>query len=158
MKYILALMLTASTPFTYSQSMYVKVVNIVPGTKAELFVRAKAWLVKAFVSVKDVIQMEDKEAGKIIGHGILYTPHQAMIGYSGYDPVKFTITIDVNDHRYRCVLDEFNHSQAGDMNQDNPRTLAITRKGWKHIKEEALKKSNALLDDFMTAMSINDTF
>jgi hypothetical protein len=49
--------------FTYSG------VIDVDGDKNELYMRARAWFVTMYKDADEVIQLEDKEAGKIIGKG-----------------------------------------------------------------------------------------
>lgn len=39
--------------------------------KSELYSRAREWFAKAFKSSKNVIQMDDKENGKIIGKALM---------------------------------------------------------------------------------------
>jgi hypothetical protein len=44
-------------------------------SKAELFDRAKAWFVSEYKSANDVIQMQDKDAGILIGKGVFDVPY-----------------------------------------------------------------------------------
>ena len=46
--------------------IFISIDSTIKGTKDELFVRAKSWLVQTFKSANDVIQLNDKEAGKLL--------------------------------------------------------------------------------------------
>lgn len=86
-----------------------EVVQVDSLSKDEIFIRANSWIVKTFKSAKDVIQLNDKDAGKII----CKTLTSATIG-KGFnkitmDPVFFLITIEVRPGRYRIMASEFIH-------------------------------------------------
>ena len=55
---------------------YEDVVKVEGVSASDLYVRANEWFAKTFNSANAVIQMQDKEAGKIIGKG--YVPVQLM--------------------------------------------------------------------------------
>src|SRR5687768_10177439 len=46
-----------------------EVVKIENATKDELFTRAREWFAKTFVSAQNVLQMDDRVSGKLIGKG-----------------------------------------------------------------------------------------
>jgi Domain of unknown function (DUF4468) with TBP-like fold len=98
-------------PKKYPSPFQYQITDTLDGSKNELYVRAYEWMAKTFNSSKEVIQMQDKEAGKIIGKGILTTPTgKDGLGMSvGNEPVHFTISIDVRDGKYRCILSDFSH-------------------------------------------------
>lgn len=134
-------------------------VDSVKGSKEELFVKSKTWLTKTFNSAKSVIQVEDKEAGRIIAQGVMKTPHQNMIGYGGTDNANFTLTIDCKDGKYRCVLSDFSHPYGGSYTNKKPATIMINKSGWNHIKEYTKQKSEEIissLNEFMR--QANDDF
>jgi len=86
-------------------------IDSVKQTKNEIYVKAYEWIAKTFTSAKDVIQMSDKEAGKIVAKAVIPVPgqHDSYGGTLGNDYVHYTITIDIKDGKYRCVLSNFYH-------------------------------------------------
>jgi hypothetical protein len=82
---------------------YQGVVQIPGINRNELYSRAKEWFAKNFKSVKDVLQMDDKEAGKLIGKG------NFDIGDNCY--YNFTLSIFIKDNKYKYIITDytFNH-------------------------------------------------
>lgn len=48
---------------------YTGIVQVAGVSKEELYTRARSWFVKTYKDADVVIQMDDKDAGKIIGKG-----------------------------------------------------------------------------------------
>lgn len=70
------------------------------GTKDELYTRARTWFAETFNDSRGVIQMDDKDAGIIIGKGkFIYTDNGAT---------HFTIKIQVKDGRYKYDIFDLN--------------------------------------------------
>lgn len=69
-----------------------------------LYIAARSWFAISFKSSTDVIQMEDKDAGKIIGKGnvILDLPQA-----DEYSRLSFTITIQIKHGRYKYTITDF---------------------------------------------------
>ena len=59
---------------------YDTVINV-PGTKEELYLKSKLWLVSMFPNPKEVIQTEDRVEGFITGRGILNFIYTHVWGY-----------------------------------------------------------------------------
>lgn len=85
---------------------YNEVVQVQGASKEDLYIRGREWFANTFVSANHVIQMDDKEAGKIIGKGnsegfytILLTPFTYFLNY--------TVSITVKDGRYRYEISPF---------------------------------------------------
>lgn len=148
-----------SEKFSYTQ------IDSSKGTKTELFVKARIWVANAFVSAKDVIQMEDKDAGKIIAKG-LFKIEGAKGGFGnllGYDNVWFTISIDVKDSKYRCVLSDYKHeggnyngsSSGGLMSKDTPDcgTFFLPKSRWNKFKLRAREQSEEILKKLSETMN-----
>jgi len=96
---------STNTPFEFS------LIDTLPGTKNDIYVKAYEWMAKNYTSAKDVIQMHDKEAGKIIAKAVIAVPG-AQNGYGmslGNDYVHYTISIEVKENRYRCIISDFYH-------------------------------------------------
>ncbi len=73
--------------------------------KNELFNRAKAWFIQYYKSANDVIQMQDKDAGIIIGKGVFefgFNPSTLSDRTTIY--VSHTIKIYVKDGKYKYEI------------------------------------------------------
>lgn len=81
---------------------YTGVVDVPGMTKTDLYVAARSWFVSEYRSADDVIQMEDKEAGRIIGKGFSLVQWQMATRY-----VKHTVQIDLKDGKYRYIVTDF---------------------------------------------------
>ncbi len=96
-------------------------------SKDELFKRAKICFVHLFKSSNSVIQNEDKEAGTIIGKGIIKVSVRTvtMILEGGY--INFTLTVVTKDGRYKYTCTDFVHEgtlylpSVGNLENDRPR-------------------------------------
>lgn len=73
-------------------------------TKTELFNRAKAWFVTEYKSANDVIQMEDKEAGVIMGKGFAEADYKANFMAVNYANIYHTVKVYVKDGRYKYEI------------------------------------------------------
>lgn len=91
---------------TYSEVVYVDS----SANKQELYARAREWFAKAYKSSNNVIQMDDKESGKIVGKALMQVYHKALgANYnSGY--INYTISVYVRDGRYRYEVTDFYHT------------------------------------------------
>lgn len=83
-------------------------IDSIEGSQSQLFTKANEWVAKSFNDAKSVIQMSDKESGKIVGKGVMSSQSSmgALIGSSTIY-VKYTITITVKEGRYKVDLTDF---------------------------------------------------
>lgn len=74
-----------------------------------LYTNAKIWFVDAFKDSKEVIQMDDKENGIIIGKGnMAYT--NSKLRYKGINGrISFTVKVEIKEGRYRYSFSDFYH-------------------------------------------------
>ena len=79
-------------------------------SKMVLYSKAREWFAKTYKSSSDVIQMDDKESGKLVGKALMQVYHKALGSSfpSGY--INYTISIYVKDGRYRYEITNFYHS------------------------------------------------
>lgn len=91
---------------TYSEIVYVDSL----ANKQELFSRVREWFAKAYKSSTNVIQMEDKENGKIVGKALLkiYFTALGMQQDGGY--INYTIAIYIKDGKYKYEITDFYHT------------------------------------------------
>lgn len=141
---------------------YQEVVKVEGATKDELYVRAREWFARSFKSSKSVIQMEDKEAGKIIGKGSssgLYTVLMSTVPYK----LDFTVSITVKEGRYRYEISPFdtqNSSSEGLYSiytaEDKGMKYSIAKKVVPHIHSIGMSLSNGI-KEFMQQNITNGT-
>ena len=135
-------------------------------TSKELFYRAKQWLVKTYVSAKNVTQMEDIEQGTLMVKAIIpvYTTFavKAKLG-----AVSYTFTISVKDNRYRYVISDLWHdtlyntepgsaiNTPGDLTLEKPGggiyTMGI--KNWNGIKIQTKEYIDTLIKSLQENMT-----
>ena len=78
-------------------------------SKQELYSRAREWFAKTYNSSKEVLQMEEKESGKILGKALIQVYYK-MLGMDhehGY--INYTITIAVKDGKYKYEITDLHH-------------------------------------------------
>jgi hypothetical protein len=99
------------------QVSYASVVET-PGTKDELYTKARAWFATAFKDSKSVIQMDDKESGKLIGKGIVLGNIRDALNITtlGTFKLNYTVYITVKDGKYRYEITEFNSQDLPGQN------------------------------------------
>lgn len=152
---------------TYTEVVYLDSLS----DKNELFSRAREWFAKAYKSSTNVIQMEDKENGKIVGKASLQVYHNAwgMTSEAGY--INYTISIYMKDGRYKYEITNFHHT--GQYNNGNKipdygvcenminttdRLFGVSYQkqynGYLHIMNDNI---TSLIADLKKAMSISTT-
>lgn len=91
------------------QVSYASVVEV-QGSKSELYTKARAWFATAFKNSNYVIQMDDKEAGKIIGKGAEFGNIMDALNIVtlGTFKLNYTVYITVKDGKYRYEITDFN--------------------------------------------------
>lgn len=88
-------------------------------TKDELYTRAREWFAKTFNSAKDVIQMDDKSAGKIIGKGAANGSYFYLLTTIRFT-LYYTVSITVKDGRYRYEITDIEAQNEPDRYMPNP--------------------------------------
>jgi opacity protein-like surface antigen len=88
--------------------VYTGVVAVPGATKDELYSRAREWFATNFGSAKAVLEMDDREAGKLIGNA----NSQFMLVFGGIlasTPMRLwrTIRVELKDGKYRYTLANF---------------------------------------------------
>lgn len=169
---VLLLLLTKCSPYKNVTAMEYPVpfqftlIDSVKGSKNDLYVKANEWMAKTFTSAKDVIQMQDKEAGKIIGKGSFGIP--LIEAPSVIEYVKFTISIDVKGEKYRCIISNLEHETLPTLKYRAPsygsldsKTVPFRmddgfdehyEKKFYFMKNEASARSREMLEELKQAM------
>lgn len=115
-------------------------------SKDKLFGRAKLFFAKAYKSSKDVVQLSDKEVGKIVGKGIF------VINVFKKADIYHTITIDVKDNKYRCTITDFVYYSRGSGKMSFEKRMMMKKK----IIRKTQEKVNNTLKELESIMSKND--
>lgn len=127
-------------------------------TKDELYSIAREWFAKSFKDSQNVLQMEDKAFGKLIGKGSAVIQKTSFLGESNVD---FTISIYLKDGRYKYVIADLNHVYpngsvyGGALEDDKPDCSGFTmmKKGWVQVKEQTESAINSLINDLIITMN-----
>jgi hypothetical protein len=151
---------------TYSEVVETPGVN-----KNELYVRANTWFTRTFKSAKSVLELQDKEAGKLIGKGLLSVMVKVpIVGATDAGTVATTITILCKDGKYKYVIDNLSHERpygpnteywvsAGALEKEKPEAGMMRRpnkKEWNDIKTAIDKDIMSLTADLKKSMAKGD--
>lgn len=128
-------------------------------TKEILYYNAREWFAKSFKSANDVIQMDDKDAGKIIGKGSFKVERLPFlvsddIGNAGW--INFTISVFVKPGRYKYEITDFFHQPNrafGAGSFDNPQRMN-SKKSWKHIQNQTKREISLIISSLKKEMSL----
>jgi hypothetical protein len=140
---------------TYSEIIKVDSIN-----SQELYLRAKVWFVHSFVSAKNVIQLDDKESGKIIGKG-LFDVKSSIVKSQNVGYVEFTIEIQVKDGRYKYTFSDISHKSGTsgiltpeDLRLEKPGggLLTMGMKNWQGIKQQTHETVMNMIESLKKAM------
>lgn len=92
-------------PLTFEE-----VVQVPELTADEIYEQARMWFAESFINANNVLQVQDKEAGQLIGRGqfdyvsATFTASQGMNGY-----ISFLVKIFVKEGRYKYIITDFSH-------------------------------------------------
>lgn len=134
-------------PLKDGKVTYVDVVQVDSISKDELYKRTKRWFIDTYKSAKDVIQLDDKENGEVIGKGFFETYWQITF-YSGQNiNVWQTIKVQVKDGRYRYEITDFNVKYYVSPSQYTSATnVDMPLETWNQVREENCKKIYTKID------------
>jgi len=104
---VIALLVGCQTlqPVTPEQANFERVVEAPGKSQDEIYKIIKVWMAKSFGSSKEVIELDSKEDGIIIGNGIIDYPCQGLSCMAKEDwTVPFTMQIDIKDEKFRLTF------------------------------------------------------
>jgi len=138
-------------------------IDTVNADKNYIYVKAHEWISKTYNSAKTVIDMQDKEAGKLIGKAkITITPSSySSHGSIAASVVDYIISIDVKDGKYRCIISDFTHEGGmvsyGGLNKEKVMITSasgakIESKSYYDVKNKSMDMANRLLADLKLQM------
>jgi hypothetical protein len=103
---VLAFASCASMPVAPMEERSMQKVHDVDLTKNEIYDVSLEWMARTFFDNREVIEITDKENGKIIAKGM--TLFKGEIGwFSGDIPCRFTLTVEAKDNKYRTTYNNF---------------------------------------------------
>ena len=140
-------------PVENGRVTYTEVVEVEGASKDQLFARAKKWFATTYKSSNDVIQLDDKENGEIVGKGNFGITYYARNPHIGH-----TISILVKDGRYKYAITGFTYTddQGDKFNiEDFPKGWAGKKKLYTSV-DENIKLIVASIEKAMKADQNDD--
>ena len=99
---VIAFASCASVPVAPMEERSMQKVHDIDLTKNEIYDISLEWMARTFFDNKEVIEIKDKDNGKIIGKGI--TTFKGKIGwFSANIPCRFTLIVEAKDNKYRTT-------------------------------------------------------
>lgn len=146
---------------TFSFS-YAGVVAVDSVTAKVLQSRAKLFVAENFRSAKDVIQLDDADAGIVLIKGNLIPIVKVpLMGKTEYGYVHFTAKIQVKDGKYKYTFSDFSHEAyekhygtGGDLTRKKPEcgTFGMSLGYWRQIKAYTNSDVKSLISSLEKSM------
>ena len=134
----IALVSCASAPIAPVEDRSMQKVHDIDLTKNEIYDLSLEWMARTFFDNKEVIEIKDKENGKIIGKGI--TMFKGKIGWFSADiPCRFTLILEAKDNKYRTTYNNL----VGLYGENQTRPVPLERKEY----VDAVMAKLALIDE-----------
>jgi hypothetical protein len=103
---VIALASCATAPIAPIEDRSMQKVHEIDLTKNEIYDISLEWMARTFFDSKEVIELKDKDNGKIIGKGII--GFRGKIGwFSANIPCRFTLIVEAKDNKYRATYHNF---------------------------------------------------
>lgn len=147
-----------------------KVITAEGMTKSQIYVKVNEWFATTYNSSNDVIQMNDKEAGIMVGNGSesYFKKGMAYGCYSGR--LKYTIKVSAKEGRYKVELTNWMHTiKRGNAPQcelgmlttaESYATKGMSKKYhnlvWNELKTQATDFSNGMFSSIEKKVSAKD--
>lgn len=94
-------------PLQDGKVVYTGVVEVDSANKDVLYSRAKKWFAEEYKSAQNVIQLDDKDAGEVLGKG-LFKSYFTVFMEAQDVSVYHTVKIYVKDNKYKYEITDFN--------------------------------------------------
>lgn len=145
--------------------VFSEVVQVDGKSKNDLYFSARKWFVNSFKSSQNVIQLDDKDEGLIVGKANLdvrlSSKHRQNAGH-----VSFTVKIEFKDGRYRYNFTNLWHEAGstkivtpGDLKLNKPGggMLSMGMKNWRGIKDQTNSTILLMTQELKKAMESNES-
>lgn len=86
------------------QVEYSEVVQVPDASKNELYNRARLWFADAFNNSESVLEVDDREAGILVGTGWSSMMYSKFLALAGEHRLWVTIKIQVKENRYKYTI------------------------------------------------------
>ena len=155
--------------FSQDPIIFTDVVQVENATKGDLYNRAKFWLTTAYNSPNDVIQLDSKEEGQIIGKANFeYVPSVVSGSAQIEGSINYTLNLSFKDGRYKYEITDFTHEPYGNQygktsmglitkeeECPNPKPMAKgwSNKVWKDIKNQIEEYTSSLSANLIEGMN-----
>ena len=114
----------ASMPIAPIEDRSMQKVHDIDLTKNEIYDISLEWMARTFFDNKEVIELKDKDNGKIIGKGI--TMFSGKIGwFSAKIPCRFTLMVEAKDNKYRTTYNNLVGLYGENQSRPEPLTERI---------------------------------
>lgn len=130
-------------------------------SRQELHSRAKLFFAETFVSANDVVQMDDKESGIVLGKG-LSTISIKSGKYEFPVNLKYTIKVECKDNRYKWTITNIIYSsKLADFpaetffNTETDNKYAKAKKHPKEIMQQYRDKTLETINRIKTALLVS---
>lgn len=142
MKTTITSLLILVSLFTFGQKPLIieRVVQVDSVSKDELFDRAKLWVASTYNSSRNVMQIENKESGHIMGKALIrYNSNIFMGSGATQGIIDYTFNIYFKDGRYKYGFSDFYHDANGisdfgliTTDDDYPRSTSKAAQKWEN--------------------------
>ena len=157
MKLILIMIVVSFTgcaglqPIADADRTFERIVEAPSYSKEQIFNGTKIWIAENFKSAKAVLEYENKDAGTIIGNGIISYPCRGLdcIAKARWK-VPFTMRVDIKDQKFRLTFSNlhlswppsYNRTFGAQAGHDGP---ISTQSDLDAVKPELLKFGDQIL-------------
>lgn len=92
-------------PVTNADRTFERVIQTPGYSKEQIFNGTKIWIAENFKSAKAVLEYENKDAGTLIGNGIIAYPCSGLDCMGKGDwKIPFTMRVDIKDQKFRLTF------------------------------------------------------
>jgi hypothetical protein len=121
-----------------NQVTYKQIIEV-PGVSAgEIYNRSREWFATTFKSANAVLQMQDKEAGKLIGKGNFSHAYLVSAGVVLNYIIDFTVNVTIKEGKYRVIIDDYKLTSSAGNNPGSPGTIEAI-----YQNEETLQRAKS---------------
>lgn len=150
---ILASCVTVPQPEVPEEERSLQKVHEIDLKKSVIFDKSLEWMAQTFVDSKAVIELKDKESGKIIGKG--RTSFNVESGLSSVPiPCRFTLMLEAKDNKYRATYDNF----IGMWGQSENIPQPLKQKAHVDAVKEKMLQLDKALYDYLTKAKSNSNW
>jgi len=138
-------------PIADADRTFERIVEAPGYSKEQIFNGTKIWIAENFKSAKAVLEYENKDAGTIIGNGIISYPCSGLDCIAKADwKVPFTMRVDIKDQKFRLTFSNlhlswppsYNRTFGAQAGHDGP---ISTQSDLDAVKPELLKFGDQIL-------------